>query len=547
MSFSLQHYAEKCAFKIRNKESFDTISYSKFVADTFALATFFVKKGYTNHPIALFGENSYQWVVSYMAAVSAGAYIVPIDKELQPNEIVGLVNNSSSVAVIYSDSYGYVVSDDVTAFEGVDCYVMGRENSTLQHPNLDSLIEGERTAAADHYKTLFTVELDGDAMCSIVFTSGTTGVSKGVMLSHKNLLSDCFSCSEFIRFGGNRFSLLPMHHTYEFTLGVIFSFLQGCAISINHSIKYISQNMKIFAPTDLVVVPLVAETLYNSIWSTIRGSGKEKLVRKMLNVSNALRKVGIDLRKPLFKKVHDALGGNVKSIFCGGAHIDADIARGYIDFGFDFYIGYGITECSPLITANMSLKADKMASCGREISCCRVKIDSPDENEEGEIMVKGDNVMLGYYRNEEATRAVMSDGWFRTGDIGRFDSDQFLYITGRIKNIIVLKNGKNIYPEEIEGYIYKIPYVKEVVVYGGGAEQGDEVSIACEIFPNAERAAENNITDVEGVIRKEIGKINSELSYYKRVTTILFRDREFDKTTSKKIKRNIKNGDKKDV
>lgn len=547
MSFGLEFYAENCAFKIRNKENYDTISYSKFVADTFALATFFVKKGYIGHPIALFGENSYQWVVSYMAAVSAGACIVPIDKELQPNEISGLVKNSGSVAVIYSDSYSYAMSDEIAQYVDVDCYVIGRVNPKLQHPNLDSLIESECNAADDGYKTLFSVKLDGDAMCSIVFTSGTTGVSKGVMLSHRNLLSDCFSCSEFIHFGGNRFSLLPMHHTYEFTLGVLFAFMQGCAISINHSIKYISQNLKIFAPTDLVVVPLVAETLYNSIWNTIRTSGKEKLVRKMLKVSNVLRKVGIDIRKPLFKKVHDGLGGNVRSIFCGGAHIDADIARGYIDFGFDFYIGYGITECSPLITANMSLKADKMASCGREISCCKVRIDSPDENHEGEIMVKGENVMLGYYRNEEATRAVMSDGWFRTGDIGRFDKDQYLYITGRIKNIIVLKNGKNVYPEEIEGYIYKIPYVKEVVVYGGGAEQGDEVSIGCEIFPNMERAAEDNISDVEGVIKKEISKINSEISYYKRVTTILFRDREFDKTTSKKIKRNIKNGDKKDL
>ncbi|MEG0500093.1 MAG: AMP-binding protein, partial [Rikenellaceae bacterium] len=195
------------------------------------------------------------------------------------------------------------------------------------------------------------------------------------------------------------------------------------------------------------------------------------------------------------------------------------------------------TECSPLITANMSLQADKMASCGREISCCHVKIDSPDENNEGEILVQGENVMLGYFRNQEATDSALRDGWFHTGDIGRFDKDMYLYITGRIKNIIVLKNGKNIYPEEIEGYLYKIPYIKEVVVSGSGGSGGEEISIGCEIYPDLERAKTDNIEDVESVIKREISRINSEISYYKRVTTISFRDKEFDKTTSKKIKR----------
>lgn len=535
MTYCLTNYADKAAFYIRNKETYDTIEYSKFINDTFALATSFVKKGYTGQQVALVGENSYQWVVSYLAAVAAGAYIVPLDKELQPKEIAGLVQNSSSVALIYSEAYSYLISDVASEYDCVDCYIIGR--SKFQHTTIDQLIENEKDAIADDYKILFGVKLDGEAMCSIVFTSGTTGISKGVMLSHRNLLSDCISCSEFIHFNGNRFSLLPMHHTYEFTLGVIFSFMQGCAISINHSIKYISQNLQIFAPTDLLVVPLVAETLYNSIWNNIRTGGKEKLVRRMIKVSNNLRKVGIDVRKILFKKIHAALGGKVQSIFCGGAHIDADIARGYIDFGFDFYIGYGITECSPLITANMSLRADKASSCGREISCCHVKIDSPDENSEGEVMVKGNNVMLGYFRNNTATEAVMQDGWFRTGDIGRFDDDKYLYITGRIKNIIVLKNGKNIYPEEIEAYLYKIPYVKEVVVSGGDAVGGNEISICCEIYPDVERIKIDNIDDPQSVIRGEIAKINSEISYYKRITTISFRDREFEKTTSKKIKR----------
>lgn len=535
MSYSLHHYAKDAAFYVRNKESYDTINYSKFVADTFSLATYFVKKGYTGANIALVGENSYHWVVSYFAAVSAGAFIVPIDKELQPKEIAGLVKSSEAAALIYSESFSYVVSDEEVQYEGVDCYVIGRTKGN--HPLLDDLIDGEKDAVRDDYKTLFSVELSGEKMCSIVFTSGTTGVSKGVMLSHKNLLSDCFSCYEFIRFGGSRFSLLPMHHTYEFTLGVVFALLQGCAISINNSLKYITQNMQIFAPTDLIIVPLVGETIYNGIWNNIRTSGQEKLVRRMLKISNALRKVGIDVRRVFFKKIHKALGGNVRNIFCGGASVDADIARGFIDFGFNFFIGYGITECSPLITANMSLQSEKMESCGREISCCRVRIENPDEKGEGEIIVKGDNVMLGYYKNVEATAEAVRDGWFHTGDIGRLDSDNYLYITGRIKNIIVLKNGKNIYPEELEGYVSKIPYVKECLVYAEVSDHGEESTISCAIYANNERAEMDNIKDVEGVIRKAIGDINSQLSYYKRITNITFRDTEFDKTTSKKIKR----------
>lgn len=545
MSYSLHHYAKDAAFYVRNKESYDTINYSKFVADTFSLATAFVKKGYTGRNIALIGENSYQWVVSYFATVCAGAVIVPIDKELQPAEIASLVHSSGAAAVIYSDNFSYVISDEESQYESLDCYVIGRKSE--QHQLLSELIDGETDAHKSDYKTLFAVELYGDNMCSIVFTSGTTGSSKGVMLSHKNLLSDCFSCHEFIRFGGNRFSLLPMHHTYEFTLGVVFSVLQGCAISINNSLKYITQNIQIFAPTDLLVVPLVAETIYNGIWKNIRASGKEGMVRKMLSVSNSLRRVGIDIRKIVFKKIHKALGGNVNNIFCGGAHIDADIARGFIDFGFNFFIGYGITECSPLITANMSLQSNKMESCGKEISCCRVRIDSPDENGEGEILVKGDNVMIGYYDNSVATEEVLRDGWFHTGDIGRFDSDSYLYITGRIKNIIVLKNGKNVYPEEIEGYVYKIPYVKECLVYASVGSSGEESAIECVVYPDVERAAMDNIKDVEDVIRERIQAINSQISYYKRITNIMFRDTEFDKTTSKKIKRNLTNGDKKNL
>lgn len=539
LTFSLDTYGKNNAFYIRNKEYYDSIKYSQLGMDTFSLASSFINKGFSGGRISIIGENSYSWVVTYLAAVCAGAVIIPIDKELQPNEITKLVSDSESLALIYSESYVSTIEDAVNTLKGVSYFVIGENSSKFNHQTVGELILNGSQSAENNFQSMFDIELDLNAVCSIVFTSGTTGSSKGVMLSHNNLLSNVKSCHEFIRFEGNRFSLLPMHHTYEFTLGVLFSIYQGCAISINNSVKYISQNLQIFAPTDLIVVPLVAETLYNSIWNNIRQSGKERSVLMMIKISNKLLKIGIDIRKIVFKKIHKALGGEVVNIFCGGAHVDADIARGYIDFGFNFFIGYGITECSPLVTANMSLNASKMASCGRKISCCDVKIDNPDENCEGEILVKGESVMLGYLNDKKATDEAFQDGWYKTGDIGRFDKDGYLYITGRIKNIIILKNGKNVYPEEIEGYIYKIPYVKEVLVYPSSDKTGGEITLCAEIFPNKERGEMDNITDINNYIKNEINKLNSDISYYKRIVDIKFRDVEFNKTTSKKIKRNI--------
>lgn len=423
LTFSLDIHSENDAFYIRNKENYDTTSYSQLVNDAFSLATSFIERGFSGGRISIIGENSYHWVVTYLAATCAGAVIVPIDKELQPNEIAKLVLDSESVALVYSESYIDAIRDVVESSKEISSFVIGRGNDKFNHQTIDELILDGSKSKENNYPEMYAIELDSNAVCSIVFTSGTTGASKGVMLSHNNLLSNVKACHEFIRFEGNRFSILPMHHTYEFTLGVLFSIYQGCAISINNSVKYISQNLQIFAPTDLIIVPLVAETLYNSIWNNIRQSGKEKSVLMMIKISNRLLKFGIDIRKIVFKKIHKALGGEVVNIFCGGAHVDADIARGYIDFGFNFFIGYGITECSPLVTANMSLTASKMASCGRKISCCDVKIDNPDENGEGEILVKGESVMLGYFNNKKATDEAFKDGWYKTGDIGKFDKD----------------------------------------------------------------------------------------------------------------------------
>lgn len=537
--FAFDNFKDRDAFYIRNKENYDTISYDTYITDSLKLAQSLVDKGYSGKHIAVIGENSYEWVISYLAIVSAGGVVVPIDKELTVSEALNIVKTSDSEALFYSSSYDDVALETKSILEK-EVFLTDKPKSKNGHQTLRELINLQTDGS--YFEKIKRVPIDNDAMCSIVYTSGTTGLSKGVMLSHTNLLTDVKACFSIAKFGGNRFSVLPMHHTYEFTLGMLFGMAQGCATSINNSIKYVAQNLKIFASTDLIIVPLIAETLYNAVWTTIRKSGKEKLVRRMIKLSNCLLKIGIDLRKVFFKKVHESLGGNVRHIFCGGAHIDPAIARGYLDFGFYFNIGYGITECSPLIAGNVFFLRDKMASCGKAIECNEIKIEDPNEDGEGHIIVKGKNVMLGYYKNKATTDAVLVDGWFHTGDIGKYDADGFLYITGRTKNLIVLKNGKNIYPEELEGYIYQNPYVKEVVVYAIGGTVGDEVSMGAEIFPNADRLEEDNISDYKSVIISEIAKMNNSLPYYKRIAQTTFRDSEFDKTTTKKIKRESVHG-----
>ncbi len=535
--FAQQKYTNIAAFLVRNGSGFDTITYDKFVNETLSLASSFVDKGYEGKRIALVGENSYLWAVSYMAAVSAGAVIVPLDRELQSYETAELVKRSGCSALIYSEGFDFHYKEQIDAYASIDTYTMYSTHINDDTVSLESLIESGGKAKDSNYSKLMSVELNENALCSVVFTSGTTGISKGAMLSHKNLLSNAKASRDLIILRGVRLSLLPMHHTYEFTLGNIYYYLNGCTVAINHSIKYISQNMKLFAPTTLAAVPLIAETFYNNIWANIKSSGKERAVRNMIRITRFLRSIGIDVRRKVFKSIIDGLGGNLQHIFCGGAHVDEEVAKGFVDFGINFYIGYGITECSPLITANIYCDLKKMKSCGKAITCCEVRIASGNDTE-GEVECRGDNVMLGYLDNPEATAEVMNGEWYRTGDIGRFDKDGDLYITGRIKNIIVLRNGKNIYPEEIEAYLYKIPYIKEVLVYGSSTTTGEELSIMAEVYPNMDKAAEDNIGDVKDVIKRGIDDINKSISYYKRIADVKFRDDEFEKTTSRKIKRN---------
>ncbi|MEG2479904.1 MAG: AMP-binding protein, partial [Mucinivorans sp.] len=449
----------------RYLKGYKSISYKDFEADVLALSSWLKVNGLSSNHIAVVGENSYHWVVVYMATVVSGGTIVPVDKELSTVEMANVITQSEAKALFCSEDY-LEVADELKQTFDIPFYAINCDQCDQYTPLSDLLVQGTSLYVKD--PSLARGEKWPQDVASIVFTSGTTGFSKGVMLTRENLISNVLSSDEFIQLGDCVLSVLPMSHTYEFTLDILFSIYQGRTIAINNSIKNFAQNIKLFAPTDMLLVPLVAVGIYNNIWNGIRAQGKEKLVRTMIVVSNTLRILGIDLRRKLFKSILDALGGRLNALFVGGAPVEPSLVKGFGDFGIQVNIGYGITECSPLVNGNITGKPKYSDTCGVSMPHVEIRINQPNEKGEGEIEVRGKSVMVGYYKNEAATKKAFHDGWFRTGDIGRVDKRGNLHITGRLKNLIVLKNGKNVYPEELESIIEKITPVKEVVVGASG-------------------------------------------------------------------------------
>lgn len=531
-----QLYGAREAFQVRTKTHYNSISYAQLLNDSLNLAAALDSNGLSRANLALMGENSYQWVVAYLATVIAGGVIVPLDKELTEPQIADLIAQSDSKAFFCTNEYIEYADLARELHPQIKCFALNISKSK-DYTTIDELIEQGATLR-NSIPGMGQLESENPTdTAAIVYTSGTTAMSKGVMLSRANLLCNVTSADRFITLGSCTLSVLPMHHTYEFTLDILFGIYQGRTIAINNGIKNFAQNMKMFAPTDMLVVPLVAESLYNTVWQNVRNSGKEKSLRMLIKVSNALRTVGIDLRRSFFKPIHSAFGGRLRGMFIGGAYLEPEIARGFMDLGIDVNIGYGITECSPLVSGNITHKNKYNKSCGLAIPDVEVRIVDPNENGEGEIQVKGPSVMKGYYNNPAETDKVMDGPWFKTGDIGRLDSDSMLFITGRMKNLIVLKNGKNVYPEELESIIGKIDLVKEVVVSALENQAGEELAIVAEIFVDAELAMSRQIANPTIEIQTAIEGVNHSLPYYKRVVNVKFRSTEFPKTTTKKIKR----------
>ena len=383
------------------------------------------------------------------------------------------------------------------------------------------MVEEGKALIADGYRDYLDADVKKDDLASIVYTSGTTGRSKGVMLTHNNFCSSMYGACCNANLKGSTILVLPLHHTFGLTASILAVMFYGNPIHINKSLRNLASDFKKYKPTSLFGVPLMIESLHRNIWTNAKKQGKDKALRTLMNVSDALLKVGIDLRRKLFKSVHEALGGNLELLVTGGAPVDEKHLKDFTSFGIIILNGYGITECGPIVAVNRN-DFNVHGSVGIPLCCNEVKI-----SEEGEILVKGDNVMVGYYHNDEANKEVFTeDGWFRTGDIGSFDEYGALHITGRIKNLIILGNGENIPAEPIEQEIYTIPYVKEVVVYG------EDNVIVAEIFLDEETENAKDMIDAD------IQKVNARLPQVRNIGKIVLRDTEFPKTTTKKIKRN---------
>ena len=524
------------------------VSFNQWRDDVRNLGTALISEGLREQNIAIVGENSYGWCCSFFGVMAIGAVTVPIDKELPSEDIGGIIGATACKAVIYGKSAKAKIKELLQngSMKSVEMLISVVPDDMFEDEDLGGrtlvslaqLQDKGRMLYAGGDNSYYDYKIDTNKLASIVFTSGTTGKGKGVMLSQANIGLDMTLGMYNFDITRKTLHVLPPHHTFGSTVNYVGHLSQGCEVYISSGIKHVSEEIKQQQPTHLILVPAFLEVMNRKIWATARKDGKEGLLKAMMKVSDLLRKVGIDVRRKLFSSVLSAFGGKLELVICGGAKLDEEIINTFDSLGITILNGYGITECAPLISANRN-KYRKPGSVGTPILACRVKIDNPDENGEGEICVKGPNVMLGYYNNPEATAEVFDkDGFFHTGDYGKLDEEGWIYITGRKKNLIILSNGKNVYPEEIEADLQKVEGVSEVVVYAGESRvQKDKITIVAEIFPDAELLADKGITDAQEYFENQVKILNAKMPPYKAVKRVKLRDVEFQKNTSRKITR----------
>ncbi len=529
---------EAILYKEKGQEK--SVTYEEFKAQTIALGTALNALGLSKSHIACIGENSYHWILSYLTVLGSEGVFVPIDKLIEDEAIINLLNHSESEAMIFGgDRYAEIIRKNREKLSGIKYFIsMDLEEDTEEFISLRRLVRDGRKMVEDGDDCYEKMKSDPNALKMLVYTSGTTGNPKGVMLSEHNLVSSVYYGMHVCTVHTKCLSVLPYHHTYEAVCGLLVALFDNVTICINESLRTVLPNLQHYKPDYIYLVPAFVEVFYKRIWDTAEKTGKAKMLRILIKVSNALRKCGIDLRKKLFTSVTKNFGGNLVKIVCGGAPLRAEVGDFFDAIGIALMNGYGISECSPLVSVNRDQISDP-STVGFPLPCLEVKIDEPDEEGNGEIMVKGDVVMLGYYKLPEETAAALQDGWFRTGDFGHFTEIGQIVITGRKKNIIILANGKNVYPEELEDAIMSIPYVKEVIVSEyTRSEEGEKQGLSAEVFLDKEKLEADGIINPEKKIKEDVDALCETMPPYKKITRVVVRDTEFAKTTSNKIKRN---------
>ena len=532
----------KTAFKVKDNDGkIVNKTYIDFKNDVQSLSTKLMEMGMQNQRIAVMGKNSYLWAISYLAATIIGI-VVPIDKEASKENVKEFLNVSNSKAIIADDKYLNEIFEFKSELKN-ETMLIDMQN-TSKYTNLSDLIADGKKLIDEGNSEYENIKINPDEMKILLFTSGTTGNSKAVMLSHKNICSNIVSIASIVKVDNSTkvLSILPLHHTYECTIGYLLVVYGGGTICYCEGLRYITKNIQEYQPTFILCVPLLLENVYKKVIKTLKSSLPEKYTK---DESKIIDNLPFYLKGIVKKKVKKSLGGKIKTFIVGAAAIKPELVEVFFKLGIKVLQGYGLTECSPLVAGNNDFYY-KAASCGMPIPNVEYKIDNPNDDGVGEIIVKGPNVMLGYYENEEATKNVLKDGWFHTGDLGYVDDEEFLYISGRSKNMILTKNGENIYPEEIENILNDDDLIEESLVIGTSNGK-DDVQVKAKIFPNIEAIKEylgNKIPtkeEISKILNEAVKKANEKLPNFKHIKSFKIMDEDFERTTTNKVKRFGKN------
>ena len=547
INLSAQKHGDKPAFRFKTDKpgEFRNITFNDFLNDINALGTKLINMGLSDKRIAIISDNRYEWALAYMAIACGTGVVVPLDKMLPANELEALIIRSGVEAIFYSSKYDEVMQDirnrkttDLRYYISMD--LEKRENGVYSQKEL---VKAGKELIEKGNRKFLDAKINNEAMGFMLFTSGTTAMSKAVMLSHKNIASNLMDIAKVLNLDerDTLLSFLPLHHTFECTVGFLYPISRGASIAYCEGIRHIANNIKEYQITAMISVPALYESIYKRLMKNIEKKGKLPEVEKMIKLTNMFSKVGIDIKRVVFKDIIDGLGGKIRLLVNGAAALSPEVEKGFNDLGITTVQGYGLTETSPVISAGTDFE-QRIGSVGKVFPSVKLKIMNKDENGIGEIYVKGPTVMLGYYQNEEATKEVLDKGWFNTGDLGYVDKKGFLFLCGRKKSVIVLKNGKNVFPEEIETVINKIDGVKESFVYGQ-AEEDDKIDlkVCAKIVYDKELMKEiyhaEKEEEIYDILWDKIKEINKTMPEYKYVKKIIVTDEELAKTTTQKIKR----------
>ena len=541
----------RTAFKLKDKDgNIYNKTYEEFKNDIVSLGTSLIKMGFMGKRISVIGKNSYEWAISYLAASIVGI-VVPIDKELQFHDVINFMNVADVQCILGDNKNLKQIIQNKEILDNKETFFIGFDFEEENIVDIKSKIFEGKKIVQEGNTEFDEIEVDSDEMRILLFTSGTTGNAKGVCLSQRNVCSNILSTYGIVKVKRSDlfFSILPLHHTYECTLGFLLPLYSGASICYCDGLRYISNNILEYHPSVILCVPLLLENMYKKIMKSLYKSLPKKYTNNLKDGEDIVDKLPFYMKIIVKNKIMNTLGGRLRVFIVGAAAVNPEIANTFDKLGLNSLQGYGLTECAPLVSGNTDFYK-RNDSAGLPIPKVEYKIENPNDEGVGEIIVKGPNVMLGYYNMPEETKKVIKDGWFYTGDLGKIDENGFLYITGRCKSVIVTKNGKNIYPEEIESYLNDSPLISESLVLGVQKEEEDDVYVNAQIFPNVEAITEYlkgtvpTREEIKKIINDVVVSVNSKIPNYKHIKNVVIRDNEFEKTTTQKIKRYGKNIEK---